>query len=65
MDNGVVLKQVLSGLLDGLRDVAIPVQAAAACSIRFLLNLLVYFYLSLSFGIVFIEIKFSIFLFEL
>jgi hypothetical protein len=36
--NGAVLQAVLRGLINGLRDPALPVQAAAACSLRLLIE---------------------------
>lgn len=39
MNDGAVLQAVLKGLLKGLRDPALPVQAAAACSSKVLIEL--------------------------
>ena len=36
-NNGTTLQAVLRGLINGLRDPALPVQAAAACSLRLLI----------------------------
>jgi len=36
-NNGATLQAVLRGLINGLRDPALPVQAAAACSLRLLI----------------------------
>ncbi len=34
VEGGKVLSAVLTGLINGLRDPALPVQTAAACSLR-------------------------------
>lgn len=37
--HGAILQAILRGLINGLRDPALPVQAAAACSLRYMLSL--------------------------